>query len=92
MPQYRRNEHPRFHELTASAVIAQPWSRTFANEQGSQKDDVPRTPTGEVQKQNNFASEVGKKMQKAATGGDEEPSLNRGKEELPKQEGDKKGR
>lgn len=61
-------------------------SRTFASEKDSEKDDVPRTASGEVQKQTNFASEVGKKMQEVSPGGDAADSASSGKGEQSKQE------
>ncbi|KKY36317.1 hypothetical protein UCDDA912_g03761 [Diaporthe ampelina] len=74
-----------------TAVIAPTASRTFGSESNSKWDDVPRTATGEVQKQTNFASEVGKKMQEVAPGGDPAESASSGKGEQPKQERDKGG-
>lgn len=64
-------------------------SRTFASGDKPKKDDVPRTATGEVQKQTNFASEVGKKMQEVAPGGGPADSAGGGRGEQPKQGRDK---
>lgn len=66
-------------------------SRTFASEKDSKNDGVPRTATGEVQKQTNFASEVGKKMQEVAPGGDPAESARSGKAEQSKQERERGG-
>ncbi|KAL1881827.1 hypothetical protein Daus18300_000880 [Diaporthe australafricana] len=68
------------------AVMAPIFSRAFASESGTKKYDVPRTATGEVQKQTNLASEVGKKMQEAATGANSADSTTSGNGETPKQE------
>lgn len=66
-------------------------SRTFASEDKPKKDYVPRTATGEVQKQTNFASEVGKKMQEVAPGGGPADSAGGGKGGQPRQKRDKEG-
>lgn len=65
------------------------WSRTLASVNSSSKDDVTRTATGEVQKQNNFASEVEKKMQEITPGGDPAESASNEKGEQTKQKRDK---
>lgn len=72
-------------------VMVSKSARTFASEDNSKKDDVPRTATGKVKKQTNFASEVGKKMQEVAPGGDAAESASSGKGEQIKQERDKGG-
>lgn len=66
-------------------------SRTFASEKQSEKNDAPQTATGEVQKQTNFASEVGKKMQEVAPGVDAADAASREKGEQSKQEREKGG-
>ena len=78
-------------KLTSGIAMAPTWMRTFASGDSSKKDDVPRTASGEVQRQNNFASEVGKKMQEVAPGGDPAESASSAKGEQPKQERDKGG-
>ena len=85
------HEHPRNSRTGLAIVIAPTASRTFGSESNSKRDDVPRTATGEVQKQTNFASEVGKKMQEVAPGGDPAESASSGKGEQSKQERDKGG-
>ena len=91
VPYDRHTSATRFSQADLSAVTALTCSRTFASQGSPQKDDVPRAATGEVQKQNNFASEVGKKMQEVAPGGGPADSAKSGSGEQPKQERDKGG-
>lgn len=65
-------------KLTSGIAMAPTWMRTFASGDSSEKDDVPRTASGEVQRQNNFASEVGKKVREVAPGGDPAESASSG--------------
>ncbi|KUI60808.1 hypothetical protein VP1G_07996 [Cytospora mali] len=55
--------------IARAAVIA-PGPISFQHFYSDSKDDVPRTSTGEPQKLDNFASEIGKKMEKASPGGE----------------------
>lgn len=51
-------------------VVVTPGPVSIKNFSSDSKDDVPRTSTGEPQKLNNLASEIGKKMAEAAPGGE----------------------
>ncbi|ROW06138.1 hypothetical protein VMCG_04608 [Cytospora schulzeri] len=55
--------------ISRAAVIT-PGHASMKHYSSDSKDDVPRTATGEPQKLNNLASEIGKKMEKAAPGGE----------------------
>lgn len=55
--------------IARAAVIA-PGPVSIQHFSSGPEDDVPRTATGEPQKLNSLASEIGKKMEKAAPGGE----------------------
>ncbi|KAK7730414.1 hypothetical protein SLS53_009033 [Cytospora paraplurivora] len=55
--------------ITRAAVIA-PGSASFKYYSSDSKDNVPRTATGEPQKVTNLASDIAKRVEKAAPGGE----------------------
>lgn len=51
-------------------VVIAPGSASFKYFSSDSKDDVPRTATGEPQRVTNLASDIAKRVEKAAPGGE----------------------